>query len=38
MEKVNDLIDPRKLDLEVREDKVTGPYIQGLTEIYCINE
>jgi len=27
MEKVNDLINPNKLDLEVREDKVTGPYI-----------
>lgn len=37
-EKVRDLLDPRKDNLEVREDKVVGVYIKNLTEQFCVSE
>ena len=38
MEKVNDLLDPTKMDLDVREDKVRGPYIKNISDHWCLNE
>ena len=34
MEKINDLLDPTKKDLRVREDPVRGVYVDGITETY----
>ena len=38
MEKVSDLIDCSRLNLNVREDKVMGVFIEDLTEHYVISE
>jgi kinesin family protein 5 len=38
MEKIKDLVDPTKVNLNVREDKQKGIYIEDLTEHYCSNE
>ena len=37
MEKIKDLIDPTRENLNVREDKVKGLYIEGLSETEVIN-
>ena len=31
-ERINDLLNPSKVDLEIREDKVQGSYVPLLTE------
>jgi len=33
MEKIQDLLDPSKKDLKIREDNRKGIYINGLTEM-----
>mmetsp|Transcript_33909 Transcript_33909/g.33015 ORF Transcript_33909/g.33015 Transcript_33909/m.33015 type:complete len:90 (+) Transcript_33909:229-498(+) len=38
MEKVKDLIDPKKTNLKVHEDKVKGIYIEDVTETYVGEE
>lgn len=38
MEKIRDLIDPSRNNLNIREDKVKGIYIEDLTEHYVSNE
>jgi len=38
MEKINDLLDPVKVDLSIREDKVNGPYIKDISDHWCLNE
>jgi len=37
-EKIKDLLDTSKTDLDVREDKVKGPYIKNITEQFCVSE
>lgn len=34
MEKIQDLIDPSKTKLEIRQDKKLGIFISNLTEVY----
>ena len=34
MEKIKDLLDPKKTNLKVKEDKVKGLYVQDSTEVY----
>lgn len=38
MEKVKDLLDPRRNNLKIHEDKLKGVYIADLTEIYTNSE
>jgi kinesin family protein 5 len=38
MEKVKDLIDPKKSNLKIHEDKVKGIYIDDVTEMYVGEE
>ena len=38
MERIKDLLNPKKDNLEVREDKINGVYIKGITEEYCLSE
>lgn len=40
MEKIMDLLDPKKTNLQVKEDKVKGLYVQDATEVYvnCTDE
>lgn len=38
MEKIKDLLDPRKTNLTVHTDKVKGVYVQDLTERYIASE
>ncbi len=38
MEKVKDLLDPKKINLKVHEDKVKGIYIEDVTETYVGEE
>jgi len=37
MEKIRDLLDAKKTNLQVKEDKTKGLYIQDATEIYVSN-
>lgn len=37
-EKIKDLIDPKKNDLKIHEEKNKGIYIQHITENWCIDE
>lgn len=37
-EKIKDLIDPKKTDLKIHEEKSKGVYIQGITETWCTDE
>lgn len=37
MEKIRDLIDAKKTNLQVKEDKTKGLYIQDATEVYVSN-
>jgi len=37
-EKIIDLIDPRKDNLKIHEEKSKGIYIQGVTESWCTDE
>ena len=37
-EKIKDLFNPKKDNLEIREDKNNGIYIKDLTEDYCLSE
>eukprot|EP00727_Mastigamoeba_balamuthi_P014746 m51a1_g9898 putative kinesin heavy chain (1745) ;mRNA; r:63098-72382 len=37
MEKIRDLLDGRKQNLKVREDKVKGIYVEGATEVFVSN-
>lgn len=37
-EKIKDLLDPRRDNLEVREDKLLGVYIKDITEQFCVSE
>jgi len=37
-EKIRDLLEPKKNDLKVREDKQRGVYIADLTEVYITEE
>lgn len=37
-EKIKDLIDPRKDNLKIHEEKSKGIYIQGVTESWCVDE
>ena len=34
MEKIMDLLDPKKTNLQVKEDKLKGLYVQDATEVY----
>jgi kinesin family member 5 len=38
MEKIKDLIDPKKTNLKIHEDKVKGIYIEDVTETYVGEE
>lgn len=38
MEKIKDLLDPKKTNLKVHEDKVKGLYVDELTETYVGEE
>ncbi|CAG9319287.1 unnamed protein product [Blepharisma stoltei] len=38
MEKIKDLLDPRKNNLKIHEDKARGVYIEDLTESYVTND
>lgn len=38
MEKIKDLLDPKKTNLKVHEDKVKGLYISDVTETYVGDE
>lgn len=37
-ERIKDLLNPKKDNLEVREDKARGVYIKDITEEYCLSE
>ena len=37
MEKIMDLLDAKKTNLQVKEDKTRGLYIQDATEVYVSN-
>ena len=37
-EKIKDLIDPRKDNLKIHEEKTKGIYIQGVTESWCTDD
>ena len=34
MEKIKDLLDNKKVNLQVKEDKIKGLYVQDATEVY----
>ena len=34
MEKIKDLLDPKKTNLQVKDDKTKGLYVQDATEVY----
>jgi kinesin family protein 5 len=38
MEKIKDLMDPKKTNLKIHEDKVKGIYIEDVTETYVGEE
>lgn len=38
MEKVKDLLDPKKTNLKIHEDKIKGIYVDDLTETYVGEE
>jgi kinesin family protein 5 len=37
-EKINDLIDPKRSDLKIHEEKSKGIYIQNITETWCVDD
>ena len=37
LEKIRDLLDPKKDNLSVREDRIKGIYVQDMTEVYVQN-
>jgi kinesin family protein 5 len=34
MERIKDLLDPMKTNLQVKDDKIKGLYVQDATEVY----
>ena len=34
LEKIQDLLDPKKTNMQVKEDKTKGIYVQDITEVY----